>query len=233
MKHRMFRIKFVSKNLQWIQEIRSRFYDCPQILAIHGDIADCPKENTVFVSPANSYGTMNGGIDSVLNERVFPGVEGLVKDKIASLGIQTALGRPFLPIGCAVFVKTGATSGLIAAPTMVSPRSVAETNNAFLSFLVALTMMKKYREKTQQESILTTLVVTSHCCGYGEMDEEVSAQQMRAAYDEFMSEIFRYEIDKYDAPDVMINSSAVVTEPQEDKRVEEFKFVDISLHARF
>jgi O-acetyl-ADP-ribose deacetylase (regulator of RNase III) len=233
MKPRMFQIKFVSKNLRWIQEIRRKFYDCPQILTIHDDIESCVRENTVFVSPANSYGTMNSGVDYVLSRRMFPGVEGHVKDKIASLGIHTALGRPFLPIGCAVFVNTGPTSGLIVTPTMVSPRSVADTNNAFISFLVALTMMKKYREKTQQESIFTTLVVTSHCCGYGEMEEKTSAFQMRSAYDDFMSGIYPYEVDMLDIPDVLVNSPAVEDEPEEETPPENIKVVDISFHARF
>jgi O-acetyl-ADP-ribose deacetylase (regulator of RNase III) len=233
----MFQILFVSKNLRWIEEIRRRFYDFPQIKIVYGDIIGIPRENTVFVSPANSYGTMNGGIDSILNERIFPGVQGFVKNKIASLGIQTALGRPFLPLGSAVFVKTGETSGLIATPTMVSPRSVADTNNAFVSFLTALTMMKKYRELTQQESVFTTLVVTSHCCGYGEMDESLSALQMREAYDDFMSGIYPYEVDKLDVPDVLINAPAADNEPDDESYTDtlslETRTIDISLHARY
>ena len=93
---------------------------------------------------------------------------------------STLLGRSYLPIGSAFCVPVGESTGLICAPTMFLPHDVSQTRNAYLSFLACLLLFQKLK-------VYKTLVVTSHCCGYGKMSEETSANQMRQAYDDFIS----------------------------------------------
>ena len=169
-------LHFVSLNREWITEIQHLF---PDATASCCDIQSIPTENTLFVSPANCLGFMDGGIDFVYSRKMFPGCEQQVRKKIIEIGYKTMLGRPYLPIGSAFCVSVGESSGLVCAPTMFLPHDVSKTRNAYLSFLAALVNFKKVGK-------YTTLVVTSHCCGYGKMSELESARQMRQAYDDFL-----------------------------------------------
>ncbi len=144
-----------------------------------GKVEDLPRTNTTFVSPANSLGFMDGGIDYAYSRVMFPGVEKAVRQRIAAHGKKTALGRSYLPIGQAIAVPTCLPgTHLIAAPTMFLPHDVSQTQNAYASTLAAFALHAKYAPET-------TLVFTSHCCGYGKMTEAESAKQMVAALRDF------------------------------------------------
>ena len=175
------RLLFISRSKEWVTAIQELF---PGECAICEDIRKVPMERTVFVSPANCLGFMDGGIDEVYSRKMFPGCEAAIKRKIAALGAKTDLGRFYLPIGSALLVSVGETTGLICAPTMFLPHDVTETRNAELSFLAALLLFKKVNGR---HPLYDTLVVTSHCCGYGKMSAEESARQMRRAYDRFQA----------------------------------------------
>ena len=128
-------IVFVSLNGDWIHEIAKRF---PKSQVICDTVESVPRENTVFVSPANSLGFMDGGIDWIYSRCMFPGCESAVKSKIQQVGKYTALHRPYLPVGSAVCIPVGETTGLICAPTMFHPSDVSHTRNAYWSVLAAL-----------------------------------------------------------------------------------------------
>jgi O-acetyl-ADP-ribose deacetylase (regulator of RNase III) len=171
---------FVSFHREWVREIKRLF---PDAEAICGDVQQVARERTAFVSPANCLGFMDGGIDRVYSQTMFPGCEKKVKRKILDIGFKTLLGRPYLPIGSAFCVPVGSAgqaTGLICAPTMFLPHNVSKTQNAYHSFFAALAVFHKL------EGVYDTLVVTSHCCGYGCMEPAVSAQQMREAYDDWL-----------------------------------------------
>lgn len=170
------RLHFCSLNNEWIDEIHKRFTGCEVSL---WDISNLSRENTVFVSPANCLGFMDGGIDLVLSRKMFPGVEQQIRKSIKERSITTSLGRPYLPIGSALYVQVAESTGVICAPTMFLPHDVSTTQNAYYSFLAALLQMSKCPLSHG------TLVVTSHCCGYGKMSASESASQMRRALDEF------------------------------------------------
>lgn len=179
----MFNLHFVSLTKAWIEEILTLFDKEPNINITFGHIESIDYDPThVFVSPCNSLGQMNGGIDAVYSQ-MFPGCETLVRNRIAMLPTKTILGRSYLDIGSAIVVPlmTHQTT-LIVAPTMFYPEDVSGTMNALTSFLAALLMMEKY---TKYKPDIYTLVVTSHCCGVGGMNPETSAQQMYLAWQEF------------------------------------------------
>jgi len=176
-------LHFVSLNEQWTQAIKTLF---PDALVTCGDIQTIPIENTLFVSPANCIGFMDGGIDYVYSRKMFPGCEKQVRRRIFQLGYETMLGRPYFPIGSAFCVPVGESTGLICAPTMFLPHDVSQTRNAYLSFLACLLLFQKCK-------VYNTLVITSHCCGYGKMLPEISANQMRQAYDDFIANKYPFD----------------------------------------
>lgn len=182
---------FVSLNEKWCSAITNLIqqYDTtnklhPEMKAhievIYGDIQSIDFKQTAFVSPANSLGFMDGGVDAVLSRKIFPGVQSSVQKHIRKLGKTTALGRYYLPVGSAIIVPTGTDAQLIVAPTMFLPHNVSTTRNAYYSVFAALQMWRKYVVATQVSII--RIVFTSHCCGYGGMSPDESAKQMMEAY---------------------------------------------------
>jgi O-acetyl-ADP-ribose deacetylase (regulator of RNase III) len=129
------------------------------------DILNYPAD--AVVSPANSHGWMDGGIDLVY-ARKWPKVEGRVKERIRMMG-------GFLPVGVAIWVPTEdpKVKVLITAPTMEVPGPVPDSVNAFLAFRAALRLAHVYGVKI--------LLCPGLCTLSGHMEPVVSAWQMRAA----------------------------------------------------
>ena len=98
------------------------------------------KQNMAYVSPANSFLFMDGGIDYVYSRMMFPKVESRLKSALMKRKQKTSLGRDFLPIGNAIIVDADTDSKIymIAAPTMFFPQNVDKTHNAYHSTYAAL-----------------------------------------------------------------------------------------------
>lgn len=144
------------------------------------DIREVPRTSgTAFVSPANSLGDMDGGIDFVLNE-MFPGVEGAVKAAIEAHGLRTARGRPFLPVGCAVVVSTHIPDVfLISAPTMWTPQDVRGTHNAYHAMYSVLEAVVNHPQHIDR------VVMSGLCTGCGMLAPRIAIHQMKRAYSDF------------------------------------------------
>lgn len=163
-----------------------------------GDISKVKLEDAAFLSPANSFGTMGGGIDRVFTTKMFPGVNKIVMNKINKLDTKIKQTKyyedyngeiaeyedivPYLPIGNVIATDLSMypnykTCYLITSPTMVEPSNVADTNNAYQSMKAAL----NYCLGDQR---IKTLVVCGLCTGVGGMSEEESARQIFKAINE-------------------------------------------------
>ncbi len=172
-------IYFISNNEDWVLYMRELFKNTHHHVEA-ADIRSMPTDRTCFVSPANSLGFMDGGIDLILSRDIFPGIEKKVKDRIRTLNIISAAGRPYLPIGSVIAVPYN-SAHLIVTPTMFLPHDVQGTQNAYWSFLAALNMWNVLKSR----GIANNMVVTSHCCGVGKMPAKESADQMFRAYTDF------------------------------------------------
>ena len=135
-------------------------------------------ESAAFVSPSNSRMFMDGGIDNAYR-RMWPGIEKVVRERMASLGYRNLLGAAYLPLGAAMAVSVGAAPArwLIMAPTMWLPQDVSRTRNAYFATMAAL--LAAARLGVQQ------LVVPAMCCGYGKMPPREAARQCAAAVRDF------------------------------------------------
>ena len=142
------------------------------------DVREVPLEpGTAFVSPANSLGFMDGGIDYVYM-LMFPGIETAVKGAIAKRGQLSGLGRPWLPIGEALVVPVpnGTPRGgvsLVCAPTMLMPMDVNGTSNAYNATHAAIV--------AALAAGVRRLVIPGMCTGCGAVPAAVAASQMAAA----------------------------------------------------
>src|SRR5687767_2206594 len=103
----------------------SAFEDYEEVSIVQGDFFQSPAD--AMVSPANSCGIMDGGLDLAIRHELGHGVQDVVQKRI----LEEFHGE--LPVGAAIVVETGVAKWplLISAPTMRVPESVAQTVNAY------------------------------------------------------------------------------------------------------
>jgi O-acetyl-ADP-ribose deacetylase (regulator of RNase III) len=153
---------------------RAVFGGCSDIEVSCGSILDLRAD--AIVSPANSFGFMDGGIDLAYS-RYF-GWE--LQKRLQEVIRKRYYGE--LPVGNAVIVETKRKEikYLISAPTMRLPQDISGTLNAYLAFRAALIAVKEFNEKGYGEikSILCPGLGTLT----GRIPPEICAIQMKKAY---------------------------------------------------
>jgi O-acetyl-ADP-ribose deacetylase (regulator of RNase III) len=130
-----------------------------------------------IVSPANSFGYMDGGIDLIYSRVLGRHLEG----ELQALLRSQHFGE--LPVGQAVILQTGhrAIPYLVSAPTMRVPMGISRTANVYLAFRAALIAIRKHNETSAPE--IASVLVPGLGTGVGDMPPDRAARQMRAAYD--------------------------------------------------
>jgi O-acetyl-ADP-ribose deacetylase (regulator of RNase III) len=150
------------------------FKDIPEVQPSAGDIFGV--EADAIVSPANSFGYMDGGIDRVYSKHLGWHLQER---------LQELLRREYdgeLPVGMAVIIETDHPKipYLISAPTMHIPANVSNTLNAYLAFRAALRAVQKKNEA--QSGAIKSIICPGMATATGEMPPEICAKQMYAAY---------------------------------------------------
>jgi O-acetyl-ADP-ribose deacetylase (regulator of RNase III) len=154
---------------------RQVFSCYPEVKVLTGDYFQ--QSADAIVSPANSFGIMDGGLDlAIRNELGFQ-----VESEIQEVILNKYHGE--MPIGTAEIIKTNHDrwSYMIAAPTMRIPENIAFTLNAYIAFraiLMAINSFNKAKPKRAIKSLLCSGLGT----GIGSMEPTRCAAQMRAAY---------------------------------------------------
>ena len=147
-----------------------------------------------IVSPANSFGFMDGGIDKIYSE-IFPNIQHKVQNKIKSFGLLTnGGGQYYLPIGSSITIPTMNTKCpyLISAPTMFFPGNIKNTENVFFAFLSII-----YIAKMNPSTIIACPGLGT---GVGMLDDKYAVDQIELAiinYDKFISSNEYLELVKY------------------------------------
>jgi O-acetyl-ADP-ribose deacetylase (regulator of RNase III) len=154
---------------------RQVFSSYPEVEVFTGDYFQ--KSADAIVSPANSFGIMDGGLDlAIRNELGFQ-----VETDIQEVILNKYHGE--LPIGTAEIINTNNNkwSFIIAAPTMRIPENVAFTLNAYIAFRAVLIAINSFNESKPNRPI-KSLVCSGLGTGIGSMEPVKCATQMRAAY---------------------------------------------------
>jgi len=146
------------------------------VKVLHGDFF--AQDADALVSPANSFGIMDGGLDAAIRDVLGGEVETAVQRRI----VEQHHGE--LPVGAAEIVGTGHSRWpfLIVAPTMRVPENVAHTLNAYLAFRAVLLAIFRHNQASAERPI-RSLVVPGLGTGVGGMDVRKCAAQMRIALD--------------------------------------------------
>lgn len=168
------RILVFDKDLGFLSEMRK--LEPGPFEVLESDVFDV--ECDAFVSPANSFGFMDGGIDDCYR-KMFPGAEAYVKHLIRSVSDGE------LPVGKAISATLTAGSHktcnrLIVAPTMRVPAlDLNGTPNAYLATKAAVALA---RQRGVQ-----VLAIPGMGTGPGRLDKGVAARQMALGIEHGMS----------------------------------------------
>lgn len=161
------KILLVDREAAMARAWRSAFEDRDDVEVFEDDYFARPA--AAMVSPANSFGIMDGGLDLAIRDTLGHAVQTRVQRAI----VDNHHGE--LPVGAAEIVETDDTRFplLVVAPTMRIPETVAQTLNAYLAFRAALL------------ACIRRGVASVVCCGLatgiGAMDPHRCAVQMRMA----------------------------------------------------
>jgi len=145
----------------------------------HGDIFAGPKADAI-VSPANSFGFMDGGIDAVYEDRFGVEIPMRLREHIKNNW------HGEIPVGQATIIATNDEDypWLISAPTMRVPESVKGTVNAYLAFRAVLLAVKKWNETwhDKERYKINSILCPGLGTAVGEMPVDDCAIQMWRAY---------------------------------------------------
>jgi O-acetyl-ADP-ribose deacetylase (regulator of RNase III) len=171
------KIEFTIVGLQQdgIDSLKYEFNDLPNFTFYRKNILQIVKSDCI-VSPGNSYGIMDGGVDADIN--------------YALDFIDVKVVRPYIqdiyhgeqPVGTCEIFKTGDVSYkyLAHTPTMRVPSNVVETINAYIAMRALLSTVLNHNKIHKD---IHSVLMTGFCCGHGKYDYKRSAKEMRLAYD--------------------------------------------------
>jgi O-acetyl-ADP-ribose deacetylase (regulator of RNase III) len=132
-----------------------------------------------MVSPANSFGIMDGGLDLAIRDQLGAGIQGAVQRAILDLH------HGEIPVGSAEVVETAHARWpfLIVAPTMRVPEGIGHTVNAYIAFRAVLLAIVRHN-RANAAAPIQSVVVPGLGTGVGGMDPRRCAAQMRLALDQ-------------------------------------------------
>ncbi|MFI1033645.1 macro domain-containing protein [Streptomyces sp. NPDC020951] len=174
-------------NASVVEAWRAAFADTPEIEIRKGSILD--EEVDAWVSPTNSRGRMDGGVDAVVKRHLGAGIQ---------LRVQRAIRDRFagsLPVGSAVCVPSGAVNPkfLISTPTMQkSSQNVSETLNVALACAAAFQAI--HRQNEQAPGSIESVALVGMGAQTGRVPARVCANLMWTGYTLFND----YHFEDYD-----------------------------------
>lgn len=162
------KVMLVDRDREVVRAWRTAFAETADVEVIEGDYFS--REAEALVSPANSFGIMDGGLDLAIRDALGFQIQGRVQRAI----IDRYHGE--MPVGCAELVPTNDARWphLVVAPTMRVPERVHQTLNAYLAFRAALLVCK--------QASIGSLVCCGLATGIGQMEGQRCATQMRIAF---------------------------------------------------
>ncbi|WP_299249602.1 macro domain-containing protein [uncultured Aquimarina sp.] len=176
---KLFEIKLIDLQKELCKEWEESFKDFPEVQIVNGKF-ELVKEFDCLVSPANSFGLMDGGIDLAI--RNYFGMK-------IQYNVQKRIQKEFYgeqPIGTSiiVFTENEYHPFLAHTPTMRVPTDISKTDNVYNAFFAMLTSVANYNKnnKMRIEKVLCPGMGTAT----GKMVPKEAARQMSIAYKNFL-----------------------------------------------
>jgi O-acetyl-ADP-ribose deacetylase (regulator of RNase III) len=173
-------INIACRNKESFDVFDKVFIDYPSVNVHLGSIMDIALEtrSEAIVSPANSYGMMDGGVDQVYTDFFGP---------ILMRNVQIIITNQWQgeqPVGTGFVAQTGNTKipFCVHTPTMRVPMDIRGTDNVYQSWRACFRAVEiNNAEQEHNPRLITSIACVPHGTGAGRMSYEASAQQMKLA----------------------------------------------------
>jgi O-acetyl-ADP-ribose deacetylase (regulator of RNase III) len=183
------------RNQELVDAWKACFREFPEVEASCGDIFDIPA--TAIVSPANSFGFMNGGIDAVYTRRFGPELQADLQDVIhKEFNGELLVGQAtVIPIKDDPARSSSEYEFLISAPTMRVPMDVSGSVNAYLAFRAVLRAWDNEMKVavTSGVALDDSILCPGLGTAVGQMSYQACAVQMAEAYRAFKNGPKRFD----------------------------------------
>jgi O-acetyl-ADP-ribose deacetylase (regulator of RNase III) len=179
----MIKVVLVDINAKMIKAWRDAFEENPEVDVVQGSMLD--QQVSAWVSPTNSRGAMDGGLDAVIKNHLGAKIEKAVQQEIARLY------SGFMPVGHATCVETGRGSPryLISTPTMSSSsQDISDTLNVALACAAAFQMV--HMQNARQGGAIRSVALPGLGANTGKVPVEICADLMWTAYNLFREHEF-------------------------------------------
>ncbi|CAM5670349.1 hypothetical protein SAVIM338S_07012 [Streptomyces avidinii] len=169
------RVVLTDVNERVVEAWRAAFADTPGIEIRRGSLLD--EDVDAWVTPTNSLGRMDGGVDAAIKRHLGSGIQ---------LRVRRAIRDRFagaLPVGSAVCVPSGATVPrfLISTPTMVgSSQNVSATLNVALACAAAFQAV--HRQNRRAPGSIRSVALVGMGAQTGRVPARVCANLMWTGY---------------------------------------------------
>lgn len=167
-------LHLVDHNEQVVEAWLKEFAPFPEVTIQHADMLDVAEH--CVVSPANSFGYMDGGIDAAY--RKFFGAQ--IEQQVQELVRLRPEGH--LPVGASIVLRTGhaRVPFLIVAPTMTLPECV-ESRNCYRAMRAVL------RIASANAEVGSMVYCPGLATGVGSVSPDAAAMEMAKAYCDWKS----------------------------------------------
>jgi len=163
------KIQLIDSNNGMCDQWYGQFKDCDDVIIHCGDFFSL--QTDCVVSPANSFGYMDGGLDMAISRKLGWQVQEKLQKQIQ----EKYFGE--LLVGQAELVETDFIDipFCISAPTMRVPQILTDTVNVYLASKAVFSLLKN-------ESRISTITISGMGTGIGRVSYDVCAKQMKQAY---------------------------------------------------
>ncbi len=174
-----FELILVDTNPALCAAWRTAFQSWDGVEIVQGRFEDLP-EFDLMVSPANSFGLMDGGIDAAIVTYFGENLAVRVQENI----LAEFWGEQ--PVGTSLIVETGNPQHpfLAHTPTMRVPMVLAGTDNVYSAMRAML--LAAYKHNLTKDRKIQTIACPGLGTGVGMLSPEVAARQMAIAYKHFL-----------------------------------------------
>jgi O-acetyl-ADP-ribose deacetylase (regulator of RNase III) len=180
----VLKVVLVDVNAAMVRAWRLAFSDNPEVQIVHGSILD--QQVDAWVTPTNSRGHMDGGLDAIIKGHLGARIEKRVQQEIR------LLHEGSMPVGCATCVPTGADVPrfLISTPTMVrSEEDVSDTLNVALACAAAFQVI--HQHNASGAGTVASVALPGLGANTGRVPVRTCANLMWTAYNLFTDYHFR------------------------------------------
>ncbi len=159
----------VDRSEEMCSQWKIYFKDCEDVFVYHGDIfhlkTDC------IVSPANSFGFMDGGIDLLISKKLGWHIQERLQNRIKAKSLGEIL------VGEAELIDTlnKEIPFCISAPTMRVPMIIKDTVNVYLASKAIFNVLK-------WANGISSVTICGLGTGVGQVPFDICAKQMKQAY---------------------------------------------------